>query len=315
MCLEDYQKSANVHNYIKKELKKNILKPGVSLHEITRFIEDTIKEKMDYDPRCPLKAGIAFPVSLSVNKRVAHYTLPLYAKKYILQEKDILKIDYGIHKNGYIIDSAFSYSACPDYQELLKIGEKTTDFAVSLCKIDTYLSDIGVQIEEYVQSKEIIINNNVVPLTTIKNLFGHNIKKFQIHGGKMIPSYKIPYIYNEKIKVNEVYALEPFISTGDRMIYSKAPYTMYELNKYNNSSLLDKQEKQLLFDIKKQYGHLTFCDRYLKQDLKFQNKKLLHSLIKKNSIKKEASIYIHNGLTTQFESNVYILSNKTIRLT
>ena len=60
MCLEDYQKSANVHNYIKKELKKNILKPGVSLHEITRFIEDTIKEKMDYDPNCPLKAGIAF---------------------------------------------------------------------------------------------------------------------------------------------------------------------------------------------------------------------------------------------------------------
>jgi len=177
MCLEDYQKSANVHNYIKKELKKNILKPGVSLHEITKFIENTIKTKMNYDPSYPLKAGIAFPVSLSVNKRVAHYTLPLNAKKYILKEDDILKIDYGIHINGYIIDSAFTYSACPDYQELLKIGEKTTDFAVSLCKIDTHLSDIGIQIEEYVQSKEINIHNNFIQLNTIKNLFGHNIKR------------------------------------------------------------------------------------------------------------------------------------------
>lgn len=315
MCLEDYQKSAKVHNYIKKELKKNILKPGVSLHEITKFIENTIKTKMNYDPSYPLKAGIAFPVSLSVNKRVAHYTLPLNAKKYILKEDDILKIDYGIHKNGYIIDSAFTYSACPDYQELLKIGEKTTDFAVSLCKIDTHLSDIGIQIEEYVQSKEINIHNNFIQLNTIKNLFGHNIKRFQIHGGKLIPSYKIPQIYNEKIKENEVYALEPFISTGNRMIYSKAPYTMYELNKDNNSSLLNKQEKKLLFDIKKQYGHLTFCDRYLKEDLKFQNRKLLNSLIKKNTIIKEPSLYIHDGLTTQFESNVYISPKKTIRLT
>jgi len=67
---------------------------------------------------------------------------------------------------------------------------------------------------------------------------------------------------------------------------------MYELNKDNNSSLLNKQEKQLLFDIKKQYGHLTFCDRYLKEDLKFQNRKLLNSLIKKkHNHKRTISLY------------------------
>ena len=121
--------AANVHKSISKDLK-NIVKPGVKLSEIANFIESTTKERIKYDPENPLKGGIGFPPSLSVNEIVAHFTPSNLSKDYILNENDIIKVDFGVHKEGFIIDSALTFNFNEKYDEFTKISSNLTNYAV-----------------------------------------------------------------------------------------------------------------------------------------------------------------------------------------
>ena len=54
-----------------------------------------------------LKRGQAFPTGCSLNNVAAHYT-PNYGDETVLGQNDVCKIDFGVHVNGYLIDSAFT---------------------------------------------------------------------------------------------------------------------------------------------------------------------------------------------------------------
>ena len=64
--------------------------------EITEFIENEIKLLTKYDSETPLKAGIGFPVGISINNVAAHFT-PSIEHNPIIKGDDLVKIDYGVH--------------------------------------------------------------------------------------------------------------------------------------------------------------------------------------------------------------------------
>ncbi|MCC9553030.1 M24 family metallopeptidase, partial [Campylobacter jejuni] len=66
-----------------------------------------------------LKAGIAFPTGCSLNHVAAHYT-PNAGDDTVLQYGDVMKLDFGIHVNGHIIDSALTIAFDPKYDNLLQ---------------------------------------------------------------------------------------------------------------------------------------------------------------------------------------------------
>ena len=155
-------KASKIHKEITKDLKENnIIQPGKSLLEITNYIENQVKIKTNYNPLKPLERGMAFPCSLSVNEIVAHYT-PAYKKEdYIIKENDIIKVDFGVHEQGTIIDSALTFHFNEKYNEFIKISKDITNYGVSLCGPDAVLGDIGKNIEEYIQSKEVEIDGKI----------------------------------------------------------------------------------------------------------------------------------------------------------
>ena len=55
-----------------------------------------------------INCGIAFPPVLSVSNCIAHYS-PTKETDIKLKFDDNVKIDFGVHVNGWIIDSAFIY--------------------------------------------------------------------------------------------------------------------------------------------------------------------------------------------------------------
>ena len=67
----------------------------------------------------PLKNGLAFPTGISKNFIAAHFT-PETDSEMTIEENDLLKIDFGIHKNGHIVDCAFSFSFDDRYKELIE---------------------------------------------------------------------------------------------------------------------------------------------------------------------------------------------------
>lgn len=62
------------------------------------------------------------------------------------------------------------------------------------------------------ESYEVDINGKTFPVKPVKCLSGHDIKRWQIHGGKSIPFVK----NNDQTKMEEgeIFALETFGSTG-----------------------------------------------------------------------------------------------------
>jgi len=74
------------------------------------------------------------------------------------------------------------------------------------------MCDIGAAIQETMESYEVEINGTTYPVKCIRNLNGHNINQYVIHGGKSVPIVKGGD--QTKMEEGEVFAIETFGSTG-----------------------------------------------------------------------------------------------------
>jgi len=74
------------------------------------------------------------------------------------------------------------------------------------------VGDIGAAIQEAMESYEVVIKGQSLPVKCIRNLNGHDIIQHSIHGGKSVPIVRS----NDQTKMeeNEIFAIETFGSTG-----------------------------------------------------------------------------------------------------
>jgi len=346
-CLLDAIKGAQIHKKIGSEIREfiklnnkndsNNTSPSLSLQTIASNIETKIKDYTQFDPLNPISRGIAFPVGLSLNNCAAHYTPNSTDHEVLLGKSDILKIDYGVHYNGTIIDSAFTISIDSKYDEFIDISRKLTQYAVSLCGPDVILGEMGANIEEYVKSKEIVIDNKTLTLRTMSDLSGHMIRPYEIHAGVAVPNIKI--FYPIRMCSNEFYAIEPFITTGEGKSILKEPNSHYMVNPHfesnniitnktitnktitNNISktkiTFTKEERALIDFIKTNYSTLPFCEKWIANDSNILSPYLdLVNLVSKKYLNSYPPIYdIKDSIISQFEHTVYIKENGFINLT
>jgi methionyl aminopeptidase len=309
-------KSAKAHKNVGTYIR-SLIKPGMSLKEIALLIENKIKEEINYDNSSPLSQGIAFPVGLSLNNCAAHYTPNYGEDTIILRDTDILKIDYGVHIKGTIIDSAFTLHFDPKYDEFVNISKDITNFAVKQCGPDTVLGDIGKEIEEFIDGIEIEIDNKIYPLTTMHDLSGHMISTYEIHAGKAVPNIAINYPL--RMKDSEYYAIEPFISTGKGETIISEPNSHYMLNKDHalRSKNLNNDTKNIYDIILNNYYTLPFCQRWLYEyDSKIDYNSALVKLERSSILKSYPPLYdIENSIISQFEHTIYVKENGIINLT
>lgn len=101
--------------------------------EICEELENTARKLIGEDG---LKAGLAFPTGCSRNHCAAHYT-PNAGDNTVLLYDDVVKIDFGTHINGRIIDCAFTLTFNPKYDNLLAAVKDATNtgIKVSICNL------------------------------------------------------------------------------------------------------------------------------------------------------------------------------------
>jgi len=160
-----------------------------------------------------LKQGIGFPTGCSLNHCAAHYT-PNNGDNTVLKKGDVMKIDFGSHYNGRIIDCAFTVAFEPVYDPLLQAVKDATNTGIKTAGIDVRLCDIGAAIQEVMESYEVEINQRTYQVKSIRNLNGHSIGPYQIHAGKSVPIVK----GGEATKMEEGEERWSFISTRDSII-------------------------------------------------------------------------------------------------
>ena len=304
-----------VHKKVGEHIRE-IITPGMSLNNIATIIENKINEEIKYDKNNPLERGIGFPVGLCINDCAAHYTPNYQDSEIILKKSDVLKIDYGVHVEGTIIDSAFTLNFDDKYDDFINISRNLTNYAVLLCGPDVILGEIGADIEEYIKSKEIIIDNKVHELKIMGDLSGHMIRKYEIHAGVAVPNIAINYPV--RMKEFEYYAIEPFITTGNGKSIIKEPKSHYMFSKnYKNIESLNNEEIDLYNIINNYYSTLPFCQKWLYNlNHSINNDNILNSLEKKNIINSYPPLYdIENSIISQFEHTIFVKENGIINLT
>jgi methionyl aminopeptidase len=211
--LTDYRRGAEVHRQV-RQWARNWIKPGMSLTEIAEGIEDSVRSLTGHqgleDGDAQI-AGMGFPTGLSINHCAAHYT-PNAGNKMVVNYEDVMKVDFGVHINGRIVDSAFTMTFDPVYDNLVEACKAATNAGIKEAGIDVRMSDIGAAIQEVMESHEVEIKGETFPVKCIRNLNGHSIGHYTIHGGKTVPIVKGGD--QTKMEEGETFAIETFGSTG-----------------------------------------------------------------------------------------------------
>ena len=180
--------------------------PGASFLEIMDFCEKRILE---------LGGEIAW-AQYGLNDVAAH-DCPTETETRTVQEGDLIKIDIGVHQDGYIADNAMTVevnsSGCKDF---IKASQNALKATIKLVQPGTKLWELG---EAQMSEAE------ALGFTTVTNLCGHTLDQYQVHGGVSIPTYK----NNDKTELQEGWqiAIEPFITDGKGLIKEKGQATVF----------------------------------------------------------------------------------------
>ncbi|KAG9783389.1 peptidase M24A, methionine aminopeptidase, partial [Aureobasidium melanogenum] len=305
--LQEYRQAAETHRQVRKWAQANI-KPGMTLTEIAEGIEDGTRALTGHpglEEGDNIKGGVGFPTGLSINHIAAHYT-PNAGNKWVLGEQDVMKVDFGVHINGRIVDSAFTMSFDPKYDNLLAAVKDATNTGIREAGIDVRVCDIGAAIQETMESYEVELDGKTYPVKAIRNLNGHDIVQHSIHGGKSVPIVKGGD--QTKMEEGEIFAIETFGSTGRGYVVDDLEVSHYALKPdAPNVALRVQSARSLLNVIKKNFGTLPFCRRYL--DRLGQEKYLLglNNLVSQGIVEAYPPLVDTKGsYTAQFEHTILL---------
>ena len=253
----EVRQAAEAHRQTRQYIQKWV-KPGMKMIDICEELEKTSRMMINENG---LDAGLAFPTGCSRNHVAAHYT-PNAGDNTVLEYDDVVKMDFGTHIKGRIIDCAWTLTFNDKYDPLVKGVQEATETGIKNAGIDARLCDVGAAIQEVMESHEIELEGKTYQVKSIRNLNGHSISPYQIHSGKTVPIIKggEATIMEE----NEFYAIETFGSTGKGYVHEDMECSHYMKNfDVGHVPLRMQKSKLLLNTINKHFGTLAFCRRWL----------------------------------------------------
>eukprot|EP00804_Cyclotella_cryptica_P028813 CCRYP_020145-RC/>CCRYP_020145-RC protein AED:0.11 eAED:0.11 QI:405/0.66/0.75/1/0/0.25/4/0/447 len=257
--------ASEIHRQV-RHYAQSFIQPGIKLIDMCERLEECNRLLVQENG---LERGIGFPTGCSINHVAAHYT-PNCGDDTVLQYDDVMKVDFGTQIDGRIIDCAWTVSFNPRYDPLLEAVKEGTNAGIRAAGIDVRLCDVGESVQEVMESYEVELDGKMYPvknnhLQCIRNLNGHSIGPYNIHGGKSVPIVKNDD--QTKMEEGEVFAIETFGTTGRGYIVEDLECSHFMKNfECPHVPLRIPRAKKLLGHINKTFGTLAFCRRWLERE-------------------------------------------------
>ncbi|KAJ3988449.1 methionine aminopeptidase 2-like protein [Lentinula detonsa] len=298
---QNIRRAAEVHRQVRAHARKHI-KPGMSMIDIVENIENGTRSLVEENG---LESGVGFPTGVSINNCAAHYT-PNAGDTTVLKEGDVLKVDFGVHVKGRILDSAFTLTFDHTYDKLLEAVKDATNTGVREAGIDVRLGELGGYIQETMEAYEVEVGGKVLPVKTIQNLSGHSIALYNIHGGKSVMQIKNDDL--TKMEEGEYFAIETFGSTGRGRVVDSGECSHYaKIVDAPKVPLRLASAKSLLKSIDKNFGTLPFCRRYLDRAGETKYLLALNHLVQQGIVQDYPPLCDQLGsMTAQFEHTILL---------
>lgn len=295
--LEKYIRAGKIAARVRNEIKR-IIEEGMPLIEVCENVENMIR-KMGGSP--------AFPCNVSVNDVAAHYTSPPNDSRTI-PEGALVKVDVGVHVDGYIADTATTVCFNPEYEGMVHVAEKALESAIKIMRPGIMVSRVSSEIQTVIERHG---------FRPISNLSGHEIGRYMIHAGKSIPN--VSHLSIERISPGSVYAIEPFVTLKDavgRVEDSPEKY-IFRLIRLK-ASPKSVEAKELLKIIEDNFRTLPFAERWLKslyRESESYRRGLMELLSLRCLMAYPVFVEVSRRPVAQAEHTVYVGNKEVIVLT
>jgi methionyl aminopeptidase len=208
--IRSYIRAGWIASRVKERAAKEV-KPGARMLDVANSLESYIVE---------LGGMPAFPVNISINSEAAHRTAYL-GEESIIPEESVVKVDIGVHVNGFIADTAITLDFSGRMAQLVEAVNDALEKALKYVKPGVRVSDVGALIERAIRSKGFKV---------VRNLSGHSLDRYVVHAGETIPNYR-ETLNLSRFRTSSAYAIEPFASTGRGLVSSEKRVYIYAVRR------------------------------------------------------------------------------------
>lgn len=240
-AFQKYEKAGRIAAKVREQMRRTVSEEMLII-DVCEKAESLIRES---------GGKPAFPCNVSINEVAAHYSSPPQDKKAI-PENSIVKVDVGVHVDGYIADTAVTVCFDPEYENLMRAAEEALETAIKLLRPGLSIARFGSAIQKSIQKWG---------LKPISNLTGHKISRFSLHAGKALPN--VFHLSTSKVKAGEIYAVEPFVTMHEAAGKVRRAREAYIFRFIKRKSSKAEYVKQLLNYIEKNFRTLPFSERWL----------------------------------------------------
>jgi methionyl aminopeptidase len=187
------------------KLVESKIRPGVTTAELDEAAEKFIRSQ-GATPSFKGYRGFPGSICASPNEMVVH-GIP---GPYKLQRGDILSVDIGVTKDGWVADAARTFAVgpvSPVAEKLLAVTEEALFAAVEQCRVGNRLGDVSHSVQTVVEEQG---------LSVVRSLVGHGIGR-DMHEDPQIPNFGDPG-RGPLLEEGMVFAVEPMVTAGRQAV-------------------------------------------------------------------------------------------------
>jgi len=289
--------------------RESYVNAGKIASEALRYGADMVTEDMLVEEICEkVEARIisrggfpAFPCNVSQNSEAAHYSAsPGDGRK--IERNSIVKVDIGVHVDGYIADTAVTVNFNPALEDMVSANRAILSDALKTIRRDVVVGNVGEVVETEAGRRG---------YRPISNLAGHQLDQYVLHAGVSIPNDRERT--EASFRLDTAYAIEPFlVSRSTRGLVINGPpgniYRLVSRKRNKDKALADAAEF-----IWQSYKSLPFSSRWFVKG--YGGAKaviLLQSMLKQRIVMTyPVLVTADESPVSQFEHTVYVGENET----
>ncbi len=241
--IEKYRLAGKIAAEVREQVKRSVSE-GMPIIDICERTEALIRKK---------GGKPAFPCNVSINEITAHYTSPPGDKRTV-PSGGLVKVDLGVHVDGYIADTAQTVCFNPEYEDLVTTAEDALQTGIKIIRAGMFTSRFGSTVQKVIESHG---------LKPIANLTGHQVGRYMIHVGRSLPN--VSHLSASRVNAGEVYAIEPFVTLKNAAGKVESGRDAHIFRFVKQKSLKNEHAKKLCDYIVQNFHTLPFAERWLQK--------------------------------------------------
>jgi methionyl aminopeptidase len=177
------------------------IQPGVTTAELDRIGEEFIRSQGGV-PTSKGYRGFPAALCISPNDMIVH-GIP---GDYVVGDGDVLTIDVGVTRDGYVADTAYTFGVgdvSPEAERLLEVAQSALSAGIEQARIGNRVGDVSAAIQQAVEDGG---------FSVVRALVGHGVGR-AYHEDPQIPNYGTAG-RGVPLSAGMTLAIEPMITAG-----------------------------------------------------------------------------------------------------